>query len=290
MMLPPPGRPRNPNQDPNQNQPSEDPIGRQLNAIPPKPLRRASRAPLTQTQRQVHKSELLAFSQLETELGGRGKLVQTLLGADLPPRMRQFLGAVCDPESDRLQLGHIAAATGVTLPSLQRVFMEARKMRGLVLATERIAEHTPAVAAAVMEAAVPGPRQCKKCLGAKRIEVINPENKLELVFIDCPTCEGVGEVFHEPDHDVQKTALKISGLLTEGKGIVVNQQQFNRNSAGADPGFEKMMAGLDNLLFGVGRERTIRPGEALEEGTVEGELLDQDAEPDQNGATGEPAP
>lgn len=244
----------------------EKPTRRQL------PVRQPpDQGPLLKQQRALTQSELAAFATLETEMGGRARLVATLAGANLNGKLYAVLGMIADPQHDRESLGEICAAGGVQLSELMSVFQAAAKTRGQMLAISRIADRAPDVAVGVMEAAIPGVKECPRCLGARVLDAPvneqNPDGKQA-----CPNCNGAGTIYHLPNHDVQKTALKISGLLDGGKGSVnlqVLNQQFNGNT---DVGYDQLIEGLDTLLYGKGRERLSPPPPAGDEGEiVEGE-------------------
>lgn len=229
---------------------------------------RTPQGPLLPVQRQITQSELAAFATVEAEMGGRAKLVATLSTAQLPSKIYAVLGMIADPRHDKETLGQICALGGVGLAELIAVFQSAATARGKMLAITRIAEASPDVAAAVMEEATPGVKACPRCLGAQKLP--KPTADDPTAVADCPDCSGLGTIYHRPDHDVQKTALKIAGLLDAGKGgvnIAVLQNQMNQ-SKGDVGEFDTFMEGLDALLYGTGRDRVNRQTEDVVEGEV----------------------
>lgn len=144
----------------------------------------------------------------------------------------------------------------MSLHDLIKVFQEAAKTRGQMLAISRIAEKIPDVAAAVMEDATPGVKTCGLCLGATRLP--KPTADDPQATAECHECRGTGLVHHHPEHDVQKTALKIAGLLDSHKGMNLNILQQQLNAPRTDTlGFDQLMEGLDTVLYGKGRDRLV---------------------------------
>ncbi|HET9256302.1 MAG TPA: hypothetical protein VFO16_14045 [Pseudonocardiaceae bacterium] len=235
---------------------------------------------LARERRRVHPAQSLAFSQLETELGGRTRLAMTLLGADLPKHLQQFVGILVDPAYDDYQLAEIAELAAVTLNELQKVFVDARKMHGIVVATDRIVTAAPDVAAAVMADAQAGWRLCVECLGARVVVKVERDasGREGEVQVDCPLCRGRGEVYHVPDHDTQKTALKLAGLLVEkGPGVSVTTIAASLSRQAGD--YDAVVSALDDVLYGDVRARFgahALAGDALAGGSPDDVLADGD--------------
>src|SRR5207245_2850909 len=148
--------------------------------------------------------------------------------------------------SIKLSLAHVCALGNISLNRLMDIFKEAVLARGKLLAFTRIAARVPDVAAAVMEEAVPGRKPCPVCEGVKTFvpeptaDIPNPSPQA------CTYCQGAGVIYHQPDHDVQKTALQIAGLLERGGTKVTTIVANQRNGGGTDPGaYDKLIAALD---------------------------------------------
>lgn len=236
--------------------------------------------------RVVSKAEEAAFATVEAELGGREKLVAALSLAKLSERERQVVGMIADPDNDGRSLARICAQGEIGLGRLLGIFREAVLARGQVIAITRIAQKVPDVAAAVMEDATPGWRICLACLGAKQVEEKNPDTK-EMELVPCGRCNGRGEVYHRPDHDVQKTALQISGLLDKGGAkitTIVAQQQTGGGGSPDTGMFDQLMGALDGALYGKGRDRLRRQREEDGDGVVEGEVEDASYEGNPEGS------
>lgn len=232
--------------------------------------KRPSKQTLTRAQKIVTPAEEAAFATIEADMGGRQKLISTLATAQLPAPISRILGAIADPANDGVSLAKVCAAHDVSLAKLLDVFKVALLARGRLAATVRIATALPEVAQQVMEDAVGGNRVCPDCLGAKRVD--DSTEKDPAGTKPCARCKGKGEVRFIPDHEVQKTALKIGGLLEHGSGmkIAVNQNMLNLGGGGADSeSYDRLVAALDTRLYGGGRAR-LRAGD---DDVVEGEEL-----------------
>lgn len=288
-QVPPPGRPQRTRPDvPAPAQPAAQPTqpahlrpvpGHMPPAVattavvptPAKPKRPALTT-LTKAQRSVTPAEEVAFATVEREMGGRQKFVSTLASAQLPADITRVLGAIADPENDRLSLARICAAQDVSLAKLLDIFQSALMARGRLQARVTIATRLPDVAAAVMDDAVGGTRTCTTCLGAGRVDAPTPDDPS--ASKPCESCRGKGTVVFTPDHETQKTALKIGGLLESGRGVSVNvnQQTFAMGGAADSGSYDKLIASLDGHLYGRGRAR-LQPAE---DAAVDGEVVDGD--------------
>lgn len=241
---------------------------------PDLPAKRPSRQTLTHAQKVVTPAEEAAFATVETEMGGRQKLISTLSTAQLPQPIARILGAIADPANDGVSLAKVCAAHDVSLSKLLDMFRTALLARGRLAATVRIATALPEVAQQVMEDAVGGERICSDCLGACRVSEPTPEDSERTV--PCALCRGRGKRQFTPDHEVQKTALKIGGLLESGGGtkIAVNQNMLNFGGGADSESYDRLVTALDTRLYGGGRAR-LRAGDG-DAAPVEGEVLDGD--------------
>lgn len=277
MMLPPPGR----------RSPVTPAAATPAVPRPSKPTKRDKRmtrrppqGAMTDVQRAVTPAEEAAFATIEAEMGGRQKLVGVLASAQLPADLEFALALIADPLHDHESLAKVCALAHVSQAKLMKVFQEAAKSRGQLLAITRIAQKLPDVAVAVMEDAIPGIRICPRCQGA--CVVLKPTNDDPTATAECPECKGLGDVIFRPDHEVQKTALKIGGLLDVGKGGGMNLnilQQNTQHNPGDTGNFDTLMAGLDDLIYGKGRARFIHPGDGDETAeTINGEVVNGEDE------------
>lgn len=292
-MLPPPGR--RPGGEPGGSGEPEPPARPPLpkvtrgkgNAKPGAtvPAKRNFRPPqgaMTPEQRKVTPTEESAFAVLEAEFGGREAMVGALSLAQLPKDLTTLLGMLADPLHDHESLAKVCALANVPISKLMKACQEAIRVRGQLLAHKRIADALPDVAAAVMAEATPGWKQCLECLGARTVQVLvdNTDEEGKKIpgqheeTIQCKVCKGRGLVWHAPDHDVQKTALKIGGVLDTGKGMSVQVLQNNTQVNPGDTGnYDKMMEALDGVLYGAGRERLAATRADHDEEWVDGEQV-----------------
>lgn len=235
---------------------------------------------MTKAQRSVSPADEAAFATLEVELGGRARLVAVLGSAQLPKDMQAVLGMIADPIHDHESLAKICALGNVSLAKIQKTFESAAMTRAHVLATARIAARTPDLASAVMDDAIPGMRECRGCGGLRTVMVqVKDQDGTREESKECPACKGTGLVFWQPDHEVQKTALKLAKLIETGRGglgsaVNIAMLQANTNSNPGDTGsYDGMMTKLDDVLYGTGRERMKRSKIEPEDEVVEGEAL-----------------
>lgn len=261
-----------------------------------KALRRRTTAPIQRTeQRHIPDSEKVALATFEVEMGGRQALVTTLLQAALDPNGERFLRMLADPEHDVCSLAEVAVRAGVTLPKIMEWATAAIRAKSHLLAQRHIAEHSPMVAKAVMEDAIPGKRTCPTCQGLTT--VVETKTKADGSETQeqkpCFECRGTGEITYHPELGVRKVALTLGGLLGSGAGkpsvvnnVAISNKNLNvANTAGASAAMDKMAQVTDALLYGVGRDRlaTMR-ADADEEFVVEGETAEAD---DEDAATNE---
>lgn len=233
------------------------------------PARPVQTQALTTRQKVVTPLEEAAFAAVEADMGGRLQLVATLSSAQLPKAVERILGAIADPDNDRVSLARVCAAHDVSLVKLLGIFREAIMARSKLKAVVKIASMLPAVAAQVMDDAVAGERVCSDCLGA--MTLADPTTEDPTRTKPCGLCKGKGMVRFTPDHETQKTALKIGGLLeSNGMKIAVNQQTIALGGGGGEE-YDKLVAALDGALYGHGRERLRPGGDPVD--PVDGEVL-----------------
>lgn len=252
-------------------------------APPPRKLARRRPPNLVAIARQPTPAEEATFASVETELGGRGQLVATLTAAPLDPKSELLLGAIADPQNEKLSLAAICVLHGVKLDKILDWFGKAALARGRTIALARIGAKSADVAAAVMDAALPGRQQCDRCLGAARIEkqILSAQGVMVGELVECPKCHGLGEVPYLPPHDTQKTALQLAGLLDKGAGagarianIMLGAGAGKGGGAAAHmAGFDSMITSLDSILYGQGRERLGRAAPS-EPAASEGEIVE----------------
>lgn len=208
------------------------------------------------------------LQQLETELGGRQILVQTLMLAPLTADLRYIVGMLGDPKHTGKSLAEICAAGNILPGELLKQIRAAAVLRGQVLAAQEVSSQIPNVVADVMRRAAPYEDACHACLGAGTItpeptkETPNPSPE------PCETCRGTGKLTYRPTLDTQRLAIDLAQLIPKSGGLnILNQQiagtpQGNNSGAGASP-LEKLSLLTDRLLYGTAPTEPVE-GEVLE--------------------------
>lgn len=199
------------------------------------------------------------LNNLEQELGGRLALVTALTYAPLGRDMRYLLGLLGDPEHERLPLAECCRMGKVLPGQLIEALSKGTELRSRLLATQLIAQRTPAVVAEVMRKAAPYEDSCPHCQGLGSTtpdptpEEPNPQNVL------CKACLGHGRLQYDADGASRDLALEMAGLVGKGGGLnvqVTQQVAVTGGGAGTPLGFERMQEALDDLLYGATQTQT----------------------------------
>lgn len=249
-----------------------------------------------------------AMDRLEAELGGRTVLQDTALLAAIAPSLLpqdsilraekadQLARLLADPAHAGQSLGTLARHCGLALKDLYTIYRDARTARAHLQAINTIAEHLPATVQDVMAKSAPYEGTCSRCLGAGSITALPTPDAPNPSPSPCTACGGDGTVTYQPDHDVQKTALTLGGLLKSGAGIapsfsLVNTRTTVHMGAGADAiipidqhtsAFLRMQQAADAILYGSAGSPTPKPvgrGSTVPE-TADIDPPDEDTPPD----------
>lgn len=221
------------------------------------------------------RTEIYALREFEEGVGGRDKLVAHLNHSALTKEQEYLVGMIADPANAKKSLATIAKMAKVPFGQLIKFFTEAGFVRAQLAAFEKVWGNLPEVAGDVMEKAVPRTVECGPCHGSGRmVYEVKPEGWKKGDSVgeeekDCWNCFGKKTVLLEPDHEVQKTALELGGLLKRGGvqvGVQVGVQQNNQTVLGAD--FLRDFRGAtDKILFPSrrGEQPEEQPEESSEE-------------------------
>lgn len=268
-LMPPPGR-----------DPRAAPLAAVAALAPPVPavpvpaVLPAKRAPkprrdLTLVQRAVTPAEEIAFATIETELGGRQKMVAVLASADLNADEGKILGLLADPGNDALSLAKVCIGGGLKVGRLLKLFQAAALAKGQTAAISRIAAKLPDVAASVMDDAVGGERVCDACHGFGQVKKPTKDDPGQEV--ECPECRGRCVVQFHPEAAVREMALRVGGLLEKGGGAkvqILNQNahmNVQQGSPADSASYDQLMTQLDRALYGAGHARSRTGAEAKAE-------------------------
>ena len=238
----------------------------------------------TLPKRQVTEAEKVSLATLETELGGRMKLVTSLSQAQLDKDGYRFLQIAADPANDSCSLAEICALANVQVAKVMAYVKAAVLARAHLVSSFTIAEHLPDVTRHVMLDAIPGERACPTCNGTSTVVPAATGEKPNPEPIACTSCKGTGAVPYVPDLAIRKTALTLGEMLGKpaGPGVSVKVTNTNLNAqfGSSTEAFDRMTAVTDGLLYGTGRDRVARREETDEAGEVvgAGEVIDATAE------------
>jgi len=184
----------------------------------------------------------------ELAVGGRDQLLVILQHGPQTPTIAVLMGLLADPRNDRKKLQRIAKEYNLDLVDLFQHFKDATLAKAQTDAVVRIASKLPDVAEDVFRRSMEHEAICAECKGSG----YTAEGK------ECRYCQGAGRAQRDPDHEVQKTALKVGKLLEAAGGVSVNvsqTQQIGVMSIGQT--MRQVQADTDKLLYPSRREAVI---------------------------------
>ena len=196
-----------------------------------------------------------ASKAFEAAAGGRDSLVAHLCHLPLTPEQDLIVGMIADPRNRLHSLGRICQLADITFGGLLELFRKAGFAKAQVEAMQKVWAKTPAVADDVMSRALPRVVPCRACRGrgGRKVRAKGEDGRtlqpLAWVDEDCIACGGSGSITHEPEHDRQRTALELAGLLnTPGSpNVQVNVQQNNAHFSSDH--YQRFLAASDALLY-----------------------------------------
>lgn len=212
-----------------------------------------------------------SFRAFEALVGGRALLAGKLALVAQGKAEDQIVGLLADPRNDKISLAAICRKGRIQLRQLMELYRDASLVQAQVSAIDKVAAGLPGVAADVMTRSVTHYIDCYACNGTTTYtpeptkDIPNPGPQ------PCETCSGVGKLIAQPNHEVQKTALTLGGLLRkDGGGVQVNVQQNNNQivGLGASGGFDDLVEKLDTVLFGTARDRIAQRAHTVVEGDI----------------------
>lgn len=183
----------------------------------------------------------------EKALGGRESVIESL-AIDSTPAIQRFLRVLLDPEFDSFSLGELAEQAQIGLTDLLRAYRNATLIKAHILATKAIADRLPALAADVMERAMPQEAMCPVCRGTgtppggSRKKGDAPEA--------CKTCDSTGKVTRPPTVARQRLALEIAELLRKDRPAFHQQINVVNPTAPVAPGsLEQLQSAVTSILY-----------------------------------------
>jgi hypothetical protein len=221
-----------------------------------------------------------ACSNFESEVGGRGALIEHLAHAPLTADQQLLVGAIADPRNDPSTLARICITYGIQFADLLTLFRAAGFAKAQLGAMRRVWGKLPDVAGDVMDRAVPHLLLCPTCAGDKEVEkkLIAGSNedgspKFTRWTETCETCGGHGEIQVQPKLETQKVALELGGLIQQKGGVEVNVVQQ-----------QALVQAASSMRFYQESDEVLYPGQVVEAeaarvlpiGEPEGELVEEE--------------
>lgn len=226
--------------------------------------------------------ERKALSVFEKACGGREKLVEHLNHSALTGEQEYLVSMIADPANEKKSLATIAKIAKVPFGQVIKFFQDAGFAKAHLAASRKIWKRLPAVAEDVMAKAVARDLTCPECVGVGELTYYTKPSgwkkgdPLDSEVKACWKCQGLKTVRVEPEHEVQKTALEIGGLLKRGVQVGVNVGVQTNNSFA--------MLGVDHLKnFRAASDRILFPSRRGQ-GAPEGETVDAEVVPTQSEA------
>lgn len=232
--------------------PKPQPPARAVPAVPVPPAAALQRVTIPQ----VSPTTAAQFQAFEQIIGGRAALVAKLALVASSKDEDYIVGLLSDPKYDSESLAGICRVGKISLSKLLQLYRDAALTQAQVGAIDKVAARLPDVAKDVMDRATEHRVTCQVCQGTTKVtpsptaKVPNPQPE------QCRACAGYGSTITQPDHETQKTALELGGLLKKGGGgLTIQQTNVQANLQGGSAGFDDLVEKMDELLFGNARDR-----------------------------------
>ena len=183
------------------------------------------------------------YKWLADLIDDRHELIEQLSVFNLSPRQEQLVKVLVDGGVE--PLSELLKPINMSMTEFFEILRETRSAISEYKAKELIDVYRPRVVRAVLEGGLIKKRICSTCYGDKEIA-----NTKTGELRKCLTCSGTGEIEIQPEHDRQKTALQISGVLAkQGPGIAVTFNNNNSSSAGDFRSSSDFRGITDNLMY-----------------------------------------
>lgn len=230
----------------------------------------------------VSPTTVAQFQAFETMVGGRAALCAKLALVARGKEEERIVGLLADPQHDAVSLAAVCRFGKIPLRQLMELYRDAALVVGQVQAIDQVASGLPAVAADVMARAVEHYVDCAGCTGTGSVTPEPTKDKPNPAPEPCKVCRGIGQLKQAPEHEIQKTALTLGGMLKKDGGTSITLQQNNQQivGMGAAGGFDDLIEKLDTVLFGAARDRVARREQTVVDADLvaPGDVTDDGAE------------
>lgn len=195
-----------------------------------------------------------AGAAFEAAVGGRTVLTTGLalqsevVDEAVSDQIHKLLLALSAPDAGALPLATIARRAGMQVPTVMRLYKDARISRAHVEAISIVADALPSIVRDIARKAVPYEVTCGACEGigttVPRKSRENPNPSPE----PCKYCKASGKVIKEPSLETQELALTLGGLLGTKPSVVVNNTSSQTFMAATGPLLQLQKA-ADSILY-----------------------------------------
>jgi len=237
-----------------------------------------------------------ALRKLERALGGRAAIAAALhLAEDITASEKAVAEAIANPRNARRSLRRLIADTDpdMTFAKVLKMFAKGRTAETYAKTINNIHRGLPAAADHLMKTSVPYPQQCPACHGKKKVAeggsvkcedcrgagcgVCRGAGSFR-AMVPCLQCAGTGELLREPDTDRMRLAFQVSGMLQQGGGIsITNNQVTQQVEATFVQTSAAFRSATDNLLWAPAAALPpAQPEEYFEKPAVEAELVEEE--------------
>lgn len=204
-----------------------------------------------------------AIETFATAVGGRDALARALIVADAAPEVSRIVDLLIDPRYADFTVRRLCRDAGLTVVELFAAYKKALFVRAHLDAARAITSQLVGVVDDVMKRAQPYPIDCPRCQGVGQVtseptkDAPNPSPQV------CDTCRGGGKLLQLPDLDRQKLALELGQLVAKSGVSIAFGLQQNLHLP-ASPGGGRQAGALEALQQAVGEILYPRPGRAVE--------------------------
>lgn len=190
-----------------------------------------------------------ALRTFETSIGGRDKLADRLILADLDDKQKFFLRLLMDPNRSQDSLARLCRDAGLNPVDLLDLHRKASFAVAQTIATNIAAEAIPGITADLAAKSADRFIECATCRGKKTVKAGPQTARID---IECPACAGHGTTWVPSDLDRQKTLLDMLGLGHKaGGGLSITQNNTQVNGSAVGALFSTFVKATDKAAYDV---------------------------------------